>query len=436
MNTKIKIAMLGAGTASCVAMATMIYKHKSKELTSSKYWHIRFEIDITCIHDPDIAIFPVGESISPIVHEVIRVATGYSYYNDVHEFDETARWGTKNFWNKAGEDFSIIYKDPGIHANAAKLAPGLMKRFNNLDYFREIHDTVKEIVQDKNKVSIVGSKNIYRDFDYVFDCRGFPDETSLHDGSYSFPGFKSINAVLLYQDFKNYGEEFTSAYVHENGWMFGVPLEHRKAFGYTYNSEITSEEDAINNFLENLNYYVGLKDVAVDKIKKVKWSQFYKNTIIDGRVITIGNKLYFFDPQMGVPLHFVYSKVSDFLDIVNRAPKFDLSFIQTKFNALYKKHMGELQDVLPINYAGKTKINSPFWNLKQKEAYDFLQNSESFYKWYKNTKMGKPPELLGVPGFNIELLTQYIDGYKIDLDNMFKERWLAEQVVLETEAML
>lgn len=408
----LKICILGAGTASCIAIATMMYRKNKKD--------INFDLDLTCIHDPNIPIFPVGESMSPILHGVLRDSIGYDYDKNIpHEFDETLRWGSKNFWKKANNtDFVIKYENPGIHVNAAKLSPTLIKKFKDVDYFTEIHDNITEIVQNNDKVSVVGIKNTYNDFDFVIDCRGFPNNDTLNNGDYLSPNFVAINSVMLYQDFKKYSEDYTSLYVHENGWMFGIPLEHRKAFGYVYNDTITNEDDALQNFQENLKYYVGLSDISIDKIKKIKWRQFYKKEIIKGRIITMGNKLFFFDPQMGIPLHFTFTLMNDFLTIMNVKP----DLIEDKFNFLYNKCITELQDLLAVNYAGENKIDSAFWKLKKKESTEHLSNSKSFFKWYRQSMFQDPGLWFGVPGFNIKFMLLYLNGYKINLHKMFQSK--------------
>jgi hypothetical protein len=221
----------------------------------------------------------------------------------------------------------------------------------------------------------------------------------------------------LYQDFKEYNENYTSAYVHENGWMFGVPLKHRKAFGYLYNRDITSEEDALQNYLENLKNYVGLKDIDVGKIKRLKLFQYYKRKIIKNRIITFGNKLYFFDPHSGLPLHFNLIMVGKIIEFITSDK--NLIEIENEINDSYNKQISLLEDLMALNYAGKNKIDSDFWNIKKKESHEHLKNSEELYQWYKDTKLN-PNCRKFFWTFGPNLMRKYINGYKVDLDELFK----------------
>jgi hypothetical protein len=108
-------------------------------------------------------------------------------------------------------------------------------------------------------------------FDYVIDCRGTPSQEELNSDLYEKNVFQSVNSAILYPDFTKYDEPFTSTHFHEQGWMFGVPLQHRKAWGYLYDKNITSHEDASEHFAK-------LKGIDTTNLRRFNWEPYYKKT--------------------------------------------------------------------------------------------------------------------------------------------------------------
>lgn len=82
--------------------------------------------------------------------------------------------------------------------------------------------------------------------------------------------------------------KFTYHTAHENGWMFGIPLQKRQGWGYLYNDTITSKEDALKNFREIRN-----KDINLDNIREYMFKPFKANKYVNGRIMVNGNSALF-----------------------------------------------------------------------------------------------------------------------------------------------
>jgi hypothetical protein len=396
-----KIGIIGAGTASAICiMALLRYIRQFNE----NYTYVE------CIHNPDINITEVGEGLSVPITYMLSEIINFRVVSDLHRFDGTVRFGTKYFWQKAhGDDFIIDYPQHALHVNSKKFSKYCFEEFNKQynHIFTEIHDEVINIKNNQDKVIVNGKLSNY-EYNYLIDCRGTPDEKDLKSGEYLFPKFESVNSVLIYPEMKNYYEFYTSAYVHENGWMFGIPVQGRKAWGYLYNKNITSEKEALENFSN-------LKSFEIDTIRKIKWRQYYRKNLMDERIIYMGNRLFFFEPHQSLPLHY-YHNITDFFIrniIIGKKDINDISLVNQMMNNYHIKNIDYIEDLIAINYIGENNIDSEFTNYVKTHAKKTLLESENFInfaKSYNNTGN------FSTYGFHpASLMKQYIEGYKINL---------------------
>jgi len=286
----------------------------------------------------------------------------------------------------------------------------LVEKLNKLypNVFFEEHDKIIGTSQNKFKVMLQGEKNQYT-FDYVIDSTGAPTFEELNSGDYDFPTFETVNSAIIFPEFKTYKEEYTTNVFHKNGWMFGVPLQHRKAFGYLYNNSITSQEEAIEHFKK-------IKpEVEVEKLRAITWKHYFRKKAMDGRIFYMGNKLYFFEPAQGLPLHY-YITISQFF--IQRVYDNDISKIDVEHfvNLTHQIDMIKLQDLIALNYAGTNNMDSEFWKQTKINAVQRLKSSDRFQFFLQITKettedqqyWSHPPELM----------KQYIEGLDVDLKEL------------------
>lgn len=389
-----KIGIIGAGTASSVALlaiADRILEHNI------------YGVEVCCIHDPKLPITLVGESASAVVPHLLYTALGVNLPEVLPNFDGTLRWRTEYNWQDAsGKDFSVNYGSPGIHLNSEKFSKWVLSELDKkFSWFTLIEDTVLETSSTVSTVSVVGERDCYQ-FDFLIDCSGTPADTDLASEEYAEPDFKSVNSVILYPHFSEYHEDFTSSYFHKNGWMFGVPLAHRKAFGYCYNNTITSVEVACADFEK-------LKNISTVNLRKFSWKQYYKKSAIQHRILAMGNRLYFFEPHQAIPLHYYANLTREFFTTA----LYDNSLsVHTKINKYHTKNINEIQDLIALNYSGKINAESKFWNHAQTQAYNRLSKSVSFTSWAKNAYHGNFSSYW-VHGQR--MMEQYASGFEIDL---------------------
>ena len=402
MEPRIKICVIGSGSASAAfILQALCFCKKGAP----------FIID--CIHNPNISILTVGESCSYIITQNIRASliSGANINSVIDEFDGITRLGTSQTWeDDLGSKFITNYmpnENKAMHINSEKFSKFVLKKANEIykGIFTERHKNVLDIQQNE-KCAIVVCEDENLEYDYVVDCRGTPTKEEFENDDYAYPDFETVNSVMIYPEFKSYKEYYTGAKFHKNGWMFGIPLRHRKAFGYLYNNQITSKDEALNHFK------LLKPELEEEKLRYFNWKQYYRKKAMDGRILYMGNKLYFFEPIMGLPLHY-YTLVSQgFLNHLYDYFKSNHD-IENFINLLHAVDISKIQDVVAFNYVGENNMKSKFWLETKQNGIKRLRNSLRFKEWADcviENDFIKPyfPH-------NWEIIVQYLKGYDINL---------------------
>jgi len=399
-----KICIIGNGTASAIALLQIfaVLKKSKQKLVKN--------LEVHCIHDPNITPVQVGETSTSLIYELLYHALNFDIVTEGAELDCTTKWSVRYFWEEANGKNFIVRSAPGINFNSDTFSKFTLKRLTALyNNFKEIHDTVIDIKQDERSATVFGVKDKYN-YDFVIDCMGTPTPEELNSKEYLFPDFKVVNSVILYPEIKENLDKFnfTGAYVHKNGWMFSIPLQHRTTWGYLYNNNITSEEEAIEHFSK-------IKNIDASKLRRFSWEQYYKKNAMDNRILYLGNKLHFFEPHMSLPLHFytnVMQNVTDYILRLNWSE--DYSRLTLAINEWYVNNIEAIQSLLAINYAGPNNIKSSFWEYAKPAALNRLNNCNRFKSWAVNTVInGKPTTSFWK--MNDFVIDEYIKGYQIDL---------------------
>jgi len=400
------IGIVGAGTASAISILTIIdamNNHPNKFRYTNLY----------CIHDPNMPTAQVGESASPYVYALINRVLGTDFSEDLDKYDGTLRYYAKYFWTEAvGKDFCVYHTTPGVHLNSQTFSNYVFEKLKKrYPYFSIITDTVKSVTNGDNQAKVSCTKVDYN-FDFVIDARGTPSNTELDSDAYCTDVFESVNSVILYPEFKSHDEPYTGAYVHNNGWMFGVPLTHRKAFGYLYNNKITSQADACQDFER-------IKGIDTANLRKFSWRPYYKRNAMDGRIFSTGNRLYFFEPHQAIPLHYYVSLMDLFIHEVVALPLENLNY---RVNTFHNDRMEQVQNLIALGYCSN-KIESEFWQTIKPKAVNQLLNSKDWQAWLLTVKSSS--KILDYYTHSAPIMKFYIEGFNIDLDSLENPNFLS-----------
>lgn len=256
-----KIGIIGSGNAAIISAIMSIHSCRSFQIRDP---------EITVFYDPNIPTEIVGQgttlNVSDAIHRILEV--------DERPSNPVGITGKVGFLYKnwARDTDELLYKLGGngmaYHYNPKLLRDHFLK--SNLATFIEKNVTPEEI-QSK--------------FDLVFDCRG---KSCNNWEEYDY--LKSpVNCCLLGRSpNRDPSMIWTENIATPDGWCFRIPTLDGESYGYVFNKDITSIEDAKVNF-KNM---FGLETFHVIEFKNYKRKKLYLND----KVVLNGNRYFFLEP--------------------------------------------------------------------------------------------------------------------------------------------
>jgi len=406
----IRIGILGAGTAGVTAAMAWINESQKDNIPC----------EVTCIHDPLIPSISVGEGTASPLLTLLNEVIDFKPLRDINEFNGTFKWGT--WYDGFGKDkFNIWHNQPAIHLDASKFPKFVLSRLNEIynsgkfQVFKEIHDTVISC-NTSAKCAEAICKNGVHQFDFIIDCSGFPTTEEL-ENECELPPFETVNSAIIFPDYKQYNEQCSSALAHEHGWMFGIPLTHRKANGFLYNNAITSYDEAVDSF-KKLN---NLTDDDIKNTRNISWKWFHRKYVVKERIVYSGNKLYFYEPSHALALLYYYYTVREHAILV-LTRKLNPDAERT-MNNNHLKCMNDFFELHCLYYQGSTHLNSKFWKETRIKTSGHLQQSTQFKFWLTNCKNGNINHYSFHPA---DIMKTWIESF-IESDENFYNKFLLNE---------
>ena len=360
-----KVAVVGAGTAGLLSAMDLC-----SELP--KFAHV------TLIHSLSINSLAVGESTLVNFPDSLTNAIDYNHVFDRKELGSSTKYGVQ-FKNWRGNSFVPFNGGSyGIHFDTSNLSsfvlPRLQKKYQN---FRELKGVVESIVSDGQKVKI-RLDEFDHTFDYVVDCRGYPENYE----DYSKSPNVYLNSAIVVPSKTKAKWEYTYHIAHKNGWMFGIPLGEKSGWGYLYNSDITGKDEALQDLEQTLsdqkNTDGHFVDYDLSDVKEFSFENYYAKRIVnnDGNIFLNGNRALFFEPLQATSLgcySFVIERVIDY--IMN-----DVTIQQVKRG--YNRLIEECLLFINLHYRGGSDFDTPFWKMATEKSNELLdQHDIETYDW-------------------------------------------------------
>ena len=324
-----KISVVGGGNAGCFTALHTGWFGREKD------------IEVELIYNPDIPCERVGQATLLRPPQLLWAATGFDWYhNPIHATFKSGilyeGWGQVN--DKVFHPFPA--NSIAMHYCPWEMQKGILES----GHFK---------VTESN---VLDPKSI--DADYVFDCRGKPDDYSDYEEL-----INPINACILGKPNWKTAEAMWSRHVATpDGWTFVIPTHSSSpsndyCVGYCYNKDITSKEDAEKNFLS-------MFDVEIKKSLEFK-NYLAKNPISDDRIILNGNRLFFLEP------------------LESSSTQTYLEWVKYLFNAVFTKkddfksacrqmrrYIHELQNFVLWHYQCGSKYDTPFWDYAKSLTFE------------------------------------------------------------------
>ena len=324
---------------------------------------------IVSIHNPSIPIIKIGESTFPTFVQALQMGVDYNPYDHLDELGSTLKIGTV-FKKWRPHDFinPLVEAAYALHIDSYKLAkfvlPRLKNRWGNkIELIEQQVDNLEEL-----------------EYDYIVDCRGFPKDYS----NYIKPKEMLINHALVHNIKKPGDWNYTGHRATKNGWMFEIPLMERQSYGYMYCDSITSKEEALNDFAEEIN-------VPINELNDIEYSftPYYAKKILEGRIFKNGNRALFFEPLSANSL-FAYGFINKLIISLLELKEIN----DERFNIRSNSQIESIRDLIYFYYQGGSTYNTPFWIKMARLASKGLNKSKSFAKLRNDfkhyNKLGTP----------------------------------------------
>ena len=328
---KKKIAIIGAGNAGCITALHF-------------YFHGRDRFEIELYHSPEkhpIERVGQGTTIPPAM--LISSVFGSNWYSN--NIGATFKTGILyEGWGKSKDEFfhSFPMSNMSIHYVPQKLSNAVLESCLFKIKQQTINDPEKEI-----------------DSDWIIDCRGRHNRDRNNYESLVNP----LNSCLLYQKRgRNSDLIYTRTVATPNGWTFVVPNTDSVSYGYLYNNNITSKEDATEDFLERFN----LPEIDGDLTFE---NYIAKSIFVGERTMLNGNKCGFLEPLEATATGFYQAVCRGIWDYI-----VDRGVTKETVNKHVRDEMFQIETFVLWHYQFGSKYNTPFW--KYAKSLPFMPNSQ------------------------------------------------------------
>lgn len=345
-----KIAVLGLGSAGILSTCHLLTWIKNAEITS--------------IYDPNTSIIGIGESTNPSFVTTLEYGTDLNLYDlfKDKELDATIKYGTLYVdWRDKEFINPLLGSGVAIHMNTHKLKDYCIPRFKKKwgKKFNEILGKVSEVNQNQNFVSVIvdGKEKV---FDYVIDCRGFPNSYLDYEVVNNPTNHCLVHNIKVGADWGS-----TKHIATKDGWMFALPLINRQSYGYLFNNKITNVKQAKLNFSEKIN-------VPLEQLDDIEYEfkSFYTKKLIDGRVIKNGNRAVFFEPMFANSM-WLYREINTYIiDFLNG------DYTEDIINEAFIMRAKEVEEMICFQYQGGSLHDSSFWKQTKKYCSEKIRNSK------------------------------------------------------------
>lgn len=353
---KRRIGVIGVGSAGIVTLCKLLS-------SLSNEW------EIVSIYDPSIPILGIGESTNPSFIRLLELGTRFSLSEDTPKLDSTLKFGTMFInWREKPWLNPLLSGGVAVHFNNFKLKEFAFSRFPALwpEKFRVIEGKVEHVNNTDNDITLTinGKEEV---FDYVVDCGGFPTDSE----DYTKSSCTILNRCLVHSFLEFDPIQYTEHFATPNGWMFGIPLTSRKTYGYLFNDEITTVEDAQQNMAEILK--INVDDmITSNEYREYRFTSYYTSKFVNKRLLKNGNRALFFEPISA-------TSINQYISTTEIMIKFLLQGIsEIEANMEFIRESQVTEDILNFYYHGGCIYDTPFWRAAKENSLKQLDGNFRF----------------------------------------------------------
>lgn len=225
-----------------------------------------------------------------------------------------------------------------------------------------IEDTITDIIQDdEGYVTAIKTKtNKTIKGDLFIDCTGFKrllmskvEENKFNSYSNNLLTNRAIAFHIKNEEDTNINN-YTHVIAQKYGWMWDIPLQHRKGCGYVFNDQMTTVEEAKKEIEEDLGHKIDIqKDIKFEpgRIDKA-WTK---------NVISTGLATGFLEPLEATSIHMTVLQINHFIEnyLTENLNCKNESLIN-QYNLEIGSIWDDLKDFIRLHYQSK-RTDTEFW---------------------------------------------------------------------------
>ena len=411
-----KIVIVGSGTAGLLAASMM-----------NRFWEDK--VQITVIHDSNNKTIGVGESTTPVIHQLLeilridirelvdKIGTTVKYginFKDwipgkefFHGFKEVEQYNpSSNFemflktHDKSSAYYSILNDkfNGGSHYNYPVTEVSADK-FNEMGTFaihidthafcelltHKLKDTNVKFIDDVvekvrvnpecNEISHIECKNSgVINADLFVDCSGFSSVLFKHlnpkwiDTSNSLP----IDRAIAQQVPNTSGEvpSYTLSQSTQDGWIWQLPIGDRYGTGYLYSSKFTSDEEARSKYN---NWLLDNHGVSLDTDRIIKYRPGYYENYWIGNCIVVGLSAGFIEPLESTSLHMLVFQL--YMFVIFNSTLNNLKYTRRHVNTMNRVAYETIFNFICLHYC-TNRTDSEFWEYMTNNKIDWVKEIE------------------------------------------------------------
>lgn len=194
--------------------------------------------------------------------------------------------------------------------------------------------------------------------DLFIDCTGFRAlliEGALHAGFEDWTPWLPCDRALAVPCAKaGPPTPYTRSTARSAGWQWRIPLQHRTGNGYVYSSQFTSDAEAGDLLLKNLD------GEALSDPKLVRFTTGKRKKLWDKNVVALGLAGGFIEPLESTAIFLIQSGISRLMNLFPNAD-FD-EILQNTYNAQMDFEYNKIRDFIILHFHVTQRDDSEFWN--------------------------------------------------------------------------
>ncbi|ANY21329.1 Flavin-dependent tryptophan halogenase RebH [Tsuneonella dongtanensis] len=251
--------------------------------------------------------------------------------------------------------------DYAYHFDAGLLAELLKKRATSLDVEHIVATIDKAEVSGEEITAVVTADGRRLTADLFVDCTGFSArliEQALGEPFVSASDTlfcdRAVACQVPYRDPECPIPPFTRSSARPNGWIWDVPLMHRRGTGFVYSSAHISDEDARDHLIS----YLG-DDGAGAEPRLLRFRVGHRDRPWRGNCVAIGLSAGFIEPLESTGIYFSDIAIRWLTDFCLDRRQFPTA--AKAFNERMQACYADVLDFIKLHYVLSDRDDTAFW---------------------------------------------------------------------------